>query len=55
MAVVNVKIDDDLHRRVNSQRSLLGLKLYEYVEQALREKVERDEAERERVERDRRG
>lgn len=46
VAVVNVKIDDDLHRRVNAQRSLLGLKLYEYVEEALREKVERDEATR---------
>lgn len=43
---MNVKIDDDLHRRVNAQRSLRGLKLYEYVEEALREKVERDEAAR---------
>jgi predicted HicB family RNase H-like nuclease len=46
VAVVNVKIDDELHRRVNAQRSLSGLKLYEYVEEALREKVERDEAAR---------
>lgn len=44
VAVVNVRVDDELHREVNSERSLRGMKLAEYVEEALQRQVEHDKA-----------
>lgn len=43
---MNVPIDDELHRRVNAARGMRGMKLREYVEEALRAAVERDETDR---------
>jgi HicB family len=42
---LHVVIDDELHRRAKARASLNGLTLQQYVEQAITDRVERDESE----------
>lgn len=43
VARIHYEIDDDLHRRAKSAAALAGITLKQYIEDALRGSVERDE------------
>lgn len=46
VARIHYEIDDDLHRRAKSAAALAGITLKQYLEDALRSSIERDERSR---------